>query len=141
VSRFKLNIPEFQRKFQPKEFLDWVLVVEEVFEFNGVLDEQQVSLVVHTFRGKVAAWWQQLKQNRVQKGKLKINSWEHLLKKIRATFLPHNYTMKRQPQNWSKGSTTMMKKTENSYKKEVFKETWGKVKNSRQANWTSTCQP
>jgi hypothetical protein len=33
--------------------LDWVLVVEEVFEFNGVLDEQQVSLVVHTFGEKL----------------------------------------------------------------------------------------
>jgi predicted alpha/beta hydrolase family esterase len=45
--------------------MDWVLAVEEVFEFNGVPDERRVSLVVHTFGGRVAAWWQQLKQNRV----------------------------------------------------------------------------
>jgi hypothetical protein len=76
VSRFKLNILEFHRKFQPEEFLDWVLAVEEVFEFNGVVDKQRVSLMVHTFWGKVAAWWQQLKQNQVWKGKLKINSWD-----------------------------------------------------------------
>jgi hypothetical protein len=38
-NRFKLNIPEFQGDLQPEEFLDWMLVVEEVFEFNGVLDE------------------------------------------------------------------------------------------------------
>jgi hypothetical protein len=61
VSRFQLNIPKFHRKFQPEEFLDWVLAVEEVFKFNGVPNERQVSLVVHTFWGKVAAWWQQLK--------------------------------------------------------------------------------
>jgi hypothetical protein len=60
---FKLNIPKFQGDLQPKEFLDWVLTVEAVFEINGVLDERQVSLVVHTFQGRVAAWWQQLKQN------------------------------------------------------------------------------
>jgi hypothetical protein len=95
VSRFEPNIPEFHRKFQPEEFLDWVLTVEEVFEFNGVPDERRVSLVVHTFQEKVAAWWQQLKQNRVRKGKLKINSWEYLLKKMRTAFLPHNYTMER----------------------------------------------
>jgi hypothetical protein len=113
VSRFEPNIPEFHRKFQPEEFLDWVLTVEEVFEFNGVPDERRVSLVVHTFQEKVAAWWQQLKQNRVRKGKLKINSWAYLLKKMRAAFLPHNYTMERQPQNWRQGSTLVMKKTEN----------------------------
>jgi hypothetical protein len=59
-----------------------MLAVEEVFEFNEVPDEQQVSLVVHTFRGRVAAWWQQLKQSKVRQGQLKINSWEKLLKKM-----------------------------------------------------------
>jgi hypothetical protein len=49
--------------------------------------------------------------------------------------------MERQPQNWRQGSTAVMKKTENSYKKEAFRETWGKVKSPRQANWIPTCQP
>jgi hypothetical protein len=40
VSRFKLKIPKFKGDQQlPKEYLDWVLAIEEVFEFNGVLDE------------------------------------------------------------------------------------------------------
>jgi hypothetical protein len=53
---FKLNIPKFQGDLEPKEFLDWVLAIEEVFEFNRVLDEQRVSLVVHIFRRRVATW-------------------------------------------------------------------------------------
>ena len=118
MSKFELNIPEFHRKSQPEEFLNWVLAIEEVFEFNGVPDERRVSLVVHTFQGKVDAWWQQLKQNRVRKGKLKINSWEHLLKKMQATFLPH---MERQPQNWRQGSVAVMKKTETFVQKRGFK--------------------
>jgi hypothetical protein len=36
---FKLNIPEFQGDLQPEEFIDWVLAVEEVFEFTWVFDE------------------------------------------------------------------------------------------------------
>jgi hypothetical protein len=80
--------------------------------------------VVHTFRGRVAAWWQQLKQSKVQQGKLKINSWEKLLKKLQVTFLPHKYTMERQLQNWRQWSTIVTKKIEKSYKKEVFRETW-----------------
>jgi hypothetical protein len=40
VSRFELNIPEFQGDPQLEEFLNWVLAVEEVFEFNGVPDER-----------------------------------------------------------------------------------------------------
>jgi hypothetical protein len=49
--------------------------------------------------------------------------------------------MERQPQNWRQGFTAVMKKTKNSYKKEAFGETWGKVKSPNQANWTHTCQP
>ena len=93
VSRFELKIPKFRGYQEPKEFLDWVLAVEEVFEFNGVPDEQQVSLVVHTFRERVVEWWQQLKRNRKWQGKWKISSWEHLLKKMRVAFLPHSYIM------------------------------------------------
>jgi hypothetical protein len=75
MSRFELKIPKFRGDQQlPKEFLDWVLAVEEVFEFNEVPDERRDSLVVYTFWRRVAVWWQQLKKNRKQQGKLKINS-------------------------------------------------------------------
>jgi hypothetical protein len=40
VKRFELNIQEFQRNLQPEEFLDWVLAIEEVFEFNRAPDER-----------------------------------------------------------------------------------------------------
>jgi hypothetical protein len=39
VSRFELNILKFQGDPQLEEFLNWVLAVQEVFEFNKVLDE------------------------------------------------------------------------------------------------------
>jgi hypothetical protein len=100
VSRFELNILKFDGDLEPKEFLDWVLVVEEVIEFNGVLDEKRVSLVVRTFRGRGGAWCQQLKKTRMWQGKLKINSGEKLLKHMRVAFLPHSYTMGLKSQNW-----------------------------------------
>jgi hypothetical protein len=104
-------------KFQPGEFLDWVLAVEEIFEFNGVPDKRRVFLVVHTFRMVVASWWYYLKQKRKQQGKLKISSWEQLLKDMLVTFVPQKYTMERQPQNWRQRSTTVMKKIKKLYKK------------------------
>jgi hypothetical protein len=62
-----------------------VLAIEEVLEFNKVPNKRQVSLMVHTFRERIATWWQQLKQSQVRQGKLKINSWEKLLKKKNAS--------------------------------------------------------
>ena len=103
---------------QPEEFIDWVAAVEEILDFKGVLEDRQVSLVATKFRGRAAVWWQQLKQARVRKGKLKITSWEKLLKKMQPAFLPHNYlwTMYQRLQTWSRGSKSVDGYTEEFYK-------------------------
>ena len=74
VDRFKLKIPEFLEVLQLSKFWYWTLAIEEFFEVNGVADAQRVPLVVLTFRGVVALWWQHLKQRRRRQGKLKISS-------------------------------------------------------------------
>jgi hypothetical protein len=81
-SGFKLDIPEFSGGMQPEEFLDWVAAVEEILDFKRVPEDRRVSLVATKFRGRAAAWWQQLKQTRARQGKLKITSWEKLMKKM-----------------------------------------------------------
>jgi hypothetical protein len=95
-SGFKLDILEFNGGLQPEEFLDWIAAIEEVLDFKGVPEDRRVSLVVTKFWGRVAEWWQQVKTNRKRQGKLKINSWKHLLKKMQVAFLPHNYIVERQ---------------------------------------------
>jgi hypothetical protein len=109
VDGFKLDFPEFPGVLQPSEFWYWTLAVEEFFKVNEVGDPQRVPLVALTFRGVVASWWQLLKQQRRQQGKRKIRSWAQLLKKLLDAFVPQEYTMVRQPQNWSRRSTAMTK--------------------------------
>ncbi|KAH7844240.1 hypothetical protein Vadar_025932 [Vaccinium darrowii] len=70
----------------PEEFLDWVAAMDEVLEFKQVPEDKRVSLVATRFRGRAAAWWQQLKQTRLRQGKDKISSWEKLKKKMRGGF-------------------------------------------------------
>jgi hypothetical protein len=60
---------------------------------------------------------------------------------MQVTFLPHKYTMGRQPQNWRQESMAVTKKIEKSYKKEAFRETWIKAESPQRANLTRTRQP
>ncbi|KAH7838099.1 hypothetical protein Vadar_022057 [Vaccinium darrowii] len=66
--------------------------MDEVLEFKQVPEDKRVSLVATRFRGRAAAWWQQLKQTRLRQRKDKISSWEKLKEKMRVAFLPHNYS-------------------------------------------------
>jgi hypothetical protein len=141
VDGFKLDFPEFPGVLQPSEFWYWTLAVEEFFKVNGVGDPQRVPLVALTFRGVVASWWQLLKQQRRRQGKRKIRSWAQLLKKLLDAFVPQEYTMDRQPQNWSRRSTAVTKEIEHSYKEKVYRKTRSDAKSPRQANWARTCQP
>ena len=90
-SGLRIALPEFQGGLTPEEFLDWVAAMDEVLEFKLVPEDKRVSLVATRFRGRAAAWWQQLKQTRLRQGNDKISSWEKLKKKMRVAFLPHNY--------------------------------------------------
>ncbi|KAF7139937.1 hypothetical protein RHSIM_Rhsim06G0029600 [Rhododendron simsii] len=81
---------EFHGGVTPEEFLDWMAAVEETMDFKEVPDNR-VPLIATRFRGRVAAWWQQLKLTRSRQGKEKLNSWEKMKKKMRVAFLPHNY--------------------------------------------------
>ena len=116
-SGFKLDIPEFKGCLQPEEFLDWVAAVEEILEFKEVPQDKRVSLVATKFRGRAAAWWQQLKQSRIRQGKSKINTWENFLKHMRAAFLPHNYmrTLYQQLHNLRQGTQSIDEYTREFY--------------------------
>ena len=87
--------------------------MEEVLEFKEVLENKKVTLVATRFRGRAAAWWQQTKLTRVQKGKKKLELWEKLKKHMQAMFLPHNYTrlMYQKLQSLTKGNSSVEKYT------------------------------
>ncbi|GJV49469.1 hypothetical protein Tco_1439681 [Tanacetum coccineum] len=50
-SGMRINIPEFDGKtLNPEEFIDWLVTVEEVFEFKEVPENKRVSLIATKLR-------------------------------------------------------------------------------------------
>nr|GEU72278.1 reverse transcriptase domain-containing protein [Tanacetum cinerariifolium] len=75
-SGMRVNIPNFDRDtFNPEGFIDWLIAVEEIFEFKEVPENKRVSLIDTKLRGRASAWWQQMKLTRERVGKSKITSW------------------------------------------------------------------
>nr|XP_043630172.1 uncharacterized protein LOC122601481 [Erigeron canadensis] len=109
-SGIRTSIPEFGGDtLNPENFIDWLAVVEEVFEFKGVPDDKKVSLITTRLCGRASAWWQQMKLTRERVGKSKVRTWEKMKKCMRANFIPHNYRrlMYQRLQNLKQGSKSV----------------------------------
>ncbi|GKB61665.1 hypothetical protein Tco_0917851 [Tanacetum coccineum] len=61
----RVNIPDFVGDTLSLEgFIDWLVAIEEVFEFKEVPENKRVSLIATKLHGRASAWWQQLKLTR-----------------------------------------------------------------------------
>ncbi|GKD60374.1 putative reverse transcriptase domain-containing protein [Tanacetum coccineum] len=118
-SGMRVNIPDFAGDTLSLEgFIDWLVAVEEVFEFKEVPENKRVSLIATKLRGRASAWWQQLKLTRERVGKPRITSWQKMKKCMRANFIPYNYQrhMYQRLQNLKQGSKSVEDYTTEFYK-------------------------
>ncbi|GJY28283.1 putative nucleotidyltransferase, ribonuclease H [Tanacetum coccineum] len=109
-SGMRVNIPEFDGDtLNPRGFIDWLVAVEEVFEFKEVPENKRVSLIATKLRGRASTWWQQLKLTRKKVEKLRVTSWMKMKKLMRTNFILHNYQrlMYQRLQNLKQGTKSV----------------------------------
>nr|GEZ15287.1 putative reverse transcriptase domain-containing protein [Tanacetum cinerariifolium] len=88
----RVNISEFDgNTLNPKGFIDWLVTVEEVFEFREVPEKKRVPLIATKLRGRASVWWQQLKLTRERVEKSRVTDWVKMKKLLMENFIPHNY--------------------------------------------------
>ena len=71
---FKVDIPEFKSQLDPDLFLDWLRMVERVFDYKDVPEEKKVKLVALKLRKYASIWWANVVAKRARKEKAKIHS-------------------------------------------------------------------
>ncbi|GKE20874.1 reverse transcriptase domain-containing protein [Tanacetum coccineum] len=105
-----VNILEFDgNTLNPEGFIDWLVVVEEMFEFKEVPENKRVSLIATKLRGRASTWWKQLKLTRERVGQPRVTSWRKMKKLLRENFIPHNYQrlMYQRLQNLKQGTKSV----------------------------------
>jgi len=71
---FRVEIPEYEGKLDPEEFLDWLHMMERVFEYKDVPEDRKVKLVALRLRKYASLWWTNLCAKRVRERKTKIRT-------------------------------------------------------------------
>ncbi|KAJ9548942.1 LOW QUALITY PROTEIN: hypothetical protein OSB04_021485 [Centaurea solstitialis] len=75
----KVDVPEFDGKAQPDDFIDWLSTVE------------RVKLVAIKLRKYASLWWDHVKKQRAQEGRSKVETWSKMKKLLCEKFLPVNH--------------------------------------------------
>ena len=88
---FRIELPEFEGKLDPDEFLDWLQTVERIFDYKEVPEDKKVKLVALKLRKYASLWWTNLCNKRIRERKTKIHSWAKMKSKLKARFLPSSY--------------------------------------------------
>ncbi|KAK9210956.1 hypothetical protein WN943_000329 [Citrus x changshan-huyou] len=86
-----VEIPEFEGRMQPEEFVDWLNTVERIFEYRDVPEDRKVKLIAIKLKKYASLWWENLKRQREREGRRKIVTWEKMKKELKRKFLPNNY--------------------------------------------------
>jgi len=106
---FKVEIPKFEGKLDPDEFLEWLHTVEEVYDYKDIPDGQNVKLVALRLRRYTFLWWTNLCAKKTRNKKGKIRTWEKKKSKLKSSFLPatHFQDSYSQLHNLTQGNLTV----------------------------------
>jgi hypothetical protein len=87
----KVDIPDFEGKMQPDDFIDWLTTVERIFDFKDVPENRKVKVVAIKLRKHASIWWEHLKRQRECEGRERITTWAKMKREIKRKYLPDHY--------------------------------------------------
>ncbi|GKV20583.1 hypothetical protein SLEP1_g30682 [Rubroshorea leprosula] len=78
----KIDIPDFEGRLQPDEFINWLHTVERVFKLKDIPDDKRVKLVAIKLKKHASIWWENLRRSREREGHSKIRTWEKMRREL-----------------------------------------------------------
>ncbi|VFR00371.1 unnamed protein product [Cuscuta campestris] len=88
---FKVDIPTFEGKNDPDDFLEWLETVERVFDFKDVPEDKKVKIVALKFQKYASTWWSNLSTKRRRENKAPVKTWFKMRSLLKKKFLPEQY--------------------------------------------------
>jgi hypothetical protein len=71
--------------------IDWVSSLDKYFDYEKIDDEKKVKHDVTRLKGHATLWWDELQADIRCKVKSKIKSWDRMVVKLKARFIPKDY--------------------------------------------------
>jgi hypothetical protein len=89
-AREKMDIPVYEGNLDAEELLDWIRALETYFDYEDIEEDKKVKHAIMRLKGHATLWWDELQADRRCKGKQKIKSWDRMIVKMKAKFIPND---------------------------------------------------
>jgi hypothetical protein len=86
-----MNIPVYEGNLNVEELIDWIGDLDKYFDYEDVEEDKKVKHPITRLKGHATLWWDELQADRHYKGKQKIKSWDRMVAKMKAKFIPRDY--------------------------------------------------
>jgi hypothetical protein len=86
-----MDIPVYEENIYVEELLDWIRDLDKYLDYEDVEEDKKIKHVVTRLKGHATLWWDELSADRCWKGKKKIKSWDRMVAKMKAKFIPRDY--------------------------------------------------
>jgi hypothetical protein len=90
-ARAKMDIPVYEGNLDVEELLEWIRAIDKYFNYEDVEEDKKVKHAITRLKGHATLWWDELQADRSCKGKQKIKSWDRMIAKMKAKFIPRDY--------------------------------------------------
>jgi hypothetical protein len=117
-SKAKMDIPAYEGSLDAEDLLDWIRALDTYFDYEDIEDDKKEKHAITRLKGHAVLWWDELQADRHCQGKQKIKSWDRMIAKMKAKFIPRDYQISlfKRMQNLRQKLMTVKEYTEEFYR-------------------------
>ena len=91
TKKVHLEVAEFYGKLNPTTFLDWIMSLENYFDWYAMPDNRKVRFVKAKLKGVAGLWCYNIENQLHIMGQPPIDTWDEMKLKMKEHFLPTDY--------------------------------------------------
>ncbi|KAL6313102.1 hypothetical protein AAG906_018817 [Vitis piasezkii] len=87
----RMEVTNFEGKVDATQFVDWLVVIEEYFNWYDMMDDRRVRFTKMKLVGLAKVWWTGIEGNNSRMGLPPISTRQEMKAKLREKYMPINY--------------------------------------------------
>ncbi|KAI9168893.1 hypothetical protein LWI28_003522 [Acer negundo] len=91
TKRMKVEVSDFLGRLNPDAFQDWIMALEDYFDWFSVPEERKVRFVKLKLKGPARAWWSSVEEQLRRTHQAPIIDWVEMRDRLESKYLPINY--------------------------------------------------